>query len=163
MGVLKTLHVGDYHVTVVSSETFTTFTPLLTCMLYHPLLESLTSSRSAAVVGTVQVRSLIEPIRKIIARLRGHFVQGKAVDLDMKQRLLEVETMTPDGKTANVYIPCVHLFIMSPCMPMTPLGTTNSLSPLAQLQVLMAFRVWKIVSNSRQLRMHRLSVAESWV
>jgi len=31
MGVLNTLHVGDYHVTVVSTETFTTFTPLLPC------------------------------------------------------------------------------------------------------------------------------------
>ncbi|KAG5722144.1 hypothetical protein E4T56_gene7053 [Termitomyces sp. T112] len=95
MGILKTLHVGDYHVTVVSSETFTTFTPLL----------------PSAAVGTVQIRSLIEPIRKIIARLRGHFVQGKAVDLVMKERLLEVETMTPDGKTANVYIPYDKLVI----------------------------------------------------
>ncbi|KAG5350439.1 hypothetical protein C0989_011053 [Termitomyces sp. Mn162] len=95
MGILKTLHVGDYHVTVVSSETFTTFTPLL----------------PSAAVGTVQIRSLIEPIRKIIARLRGHFVQGKAVDLDMKERLLEVETMTPDGKTAHVYIPYDKLVI----------------------------------------------------
>ncbi|KAG6837258.1 hypothetical protein H0H93_012263 [Arthromyces matolae] len=89
IGVLKTLHAGDYHVTVVSAETFTTFTPLL----------------PSAVVGTVQVRSLIEPIRKIIARLRGHFVQGRAVDIDMKRRLLEVETKTPDGKVTNIYIP----------------------------------------------------------
>ncbi|KAG6909608.1 hypothetical protein DXG01_016390 [Tephrocybe rancida] len=95
MGVLKTLHVGDYHVTVVSSETFTTFTPLL----------------PSAAVGTVQVRSLIEPIRKIIARLRGHFVQGKAIDLVMKDRLLEVETMTANGKAAHFYIPYDKLII----------------------------------------------------
>ena len=31
MGVLKTLQSGDYHVTVISPETFTTFTPLLPC------------------------------------------------------------------------------------------------------------------------------------
>ncbi|KAG6844138.1 hypothetical protein H0H87_009525 [Tephrocybe sp. NHM501043] len=95
MGVLKTLHVGDYHVTVVSSETFTTFTPLL----------------PSAAVGTVQVRSLIEPIRKIIARLRGHYVQGKAVDLCMKERLLEVETMTADGQHSRVYVPYDKLVI----------------------------------------------------
>ncbi|KAG6865943.1 hypothetical protein C0991_010444, partial [Blastosporella zonata] len=95
MGVLKTLNVGDYHVTVVSAETFTTFTPLL----------------PSAVVGTVQVRSLIEPIRKIIARLRGHFVQGKAIDLCMKERLLEVETMTANGKPKRVYVPYDKLII----------------------------------------------------
>ncbi|KAJ7744948.1 hypothetical protein DFH07DRAFT_19376 [Mycena maculata] len=95
MATLQSLYVGDYHVTVVSSETFTTFTPLL----------------PSAAVGTVQVRSLIEPIRKIIARLRGHFVQGKAVDLVMSERLLEVETTSADGKTANLYIPYDKLII----------------------------------------------------
>lgn len=50
------------------------------------------------------MRSLVEPIRKIIARLRGHFIQGKAVDIDMKGRLLEVEIMT-DDKRDHIYIP----------------------------------------------------------
>ncbi|KAF7363718.1 hypothetical protein MSAN_01029600 [Mycena sanguinolenta] len=95
MATLQNLYPGDYHVTVVSSETFTTFTPLL----------------PSAAVGTVQVRSLIEPIRKIIARLRGHFVQGKAVDLVMGERLLEVETVSADGKVANLYIPYDKLVI----------------------------------------------------
>jgi hypothetical protein len=31
IGVLQTLNYGDYHVTVVSPDTFTTFTPLLPC------------------------------------------------------------------------------------------------------------------------------------
>ncbi|KAJ7685463.1 hypothetical protein DFH06DRAFT_43685 [Mycena polygramma] len=95
VAALEALYPGDYHVTVVSSETFTTFTPLL----------------PSAAVGTVQVRSLIEPIRKIIARLRGHFVQGKAVDLVMSERLLEVETLSADGKKANLYIPYDKLII----------------------------------------------------
>ncbi|KAF8163513.1 hypothetical protein B0H34DRAFT_650236 [Crassisporium funariophilum] len=89
MGVLQTLSPGDYHVTVVSTDTYTTFTPLL----------------PSAAVGTVSVRSLIEPIRKLLARLRGHFVQGKAVDLVMSERLLEVETASSDGKKTNIYIP----------------------------------------------------------
>ncbi|KAJ7286128.1 hypothetical protein C8J57DRAFT_1286800 [Mycena rebaudengoi] len=95
MATLKALYAGDYHVTVVSSETFTTFTPLL----------------PSAAVGTVQVRSLIEPIRKVIARLRGHFVQGKAVDFVMSERLVEVETTAADGKKSNFYIPYDRLVI----------------------------------------------------
>jgi hypothetical protein len=31
VGILQTLNVGDYHVTVISPDTFTTFTPLLPC------------------------------------------------------------------------------------------------------------------------------------
>ncbi|KAL0946786.1 hypothetical protein HGRIS_012959 [Hohenbuehelia grisea] len=95
MGVLKSLHPGDYHVTVVSAETFTTFTPLL----------------PSAAVGTVQVRSLIEPIRKIIARIRGHFIQAKAVDVVMSERLLEVETTDTLGRKSNFYIPYDKLVI----------------------------------------------------
>ena len=60
----------------------------------------------AAAVGTVAVRSLIEPIRKIIARLRGHFIEGKAVDLCMSQRLVEVETLSATGQSQNIYVPC---------------------------------------------------------
>lgn len=89
VSTLQSLSPGDYHVTVVTGETFTTFTPLL----------------PSAAVGTVQVRSLIEPIRKVIARLRGHFLSGKAVDLVMGERLLEVETMDANGNKLNLYVP----------------------------------------------------------
>ncbi|KJA27081.1 hypothetical protein HYPSUDRAFT_63340 [Hypholoma sublateritium FD-334 SS-4] len=95
MGVLQTLHPGDYHVTLVSSDTYTTFTPLL----------------PSAAVGTVSVRSLIEPIRKILARLRGHFVQGKAVDLVMSERLVEIQTTLSDGSHSNIYLPYDKLVI----------------------------------------------------
>lgn len=60
---------------------------------------------TAAAVGTVQVRSLIEPLRKIIARLEGHFISGKAVDLVMSERLLEVEVAGPDGSKKSIYVP----------------------------------------------------------
>lgn len=76
------------------------------------LILSQNSFTAAAAVGTVQVRSLVEPIRKIIARLRGHFVAGKAVDLVMTERLVEVETTTADGSKANIYIPCVQTIII---------------------------------------------------
>ena len=60
---------------------------------------------TAAAVGTVQVRSLVEPLRKIIARLEGHFISGKAVDLVMSERLLEVEVSGPDGSKKSIYVP----------------------------------------------------------
>ncbi|KIJ10514.1 hypothetical protein PAXINDRAFT_85928 [Paxillus involutus ATCC 200175] len=95
VSVLQNLSPGEYHVTVVAAETFTTFTPLL----------------PSAAVGTVQVRSLIEPMRKIIARLRGQMICGKATDLVMSERLLEVETVTSDGKSQRIYIPYDKLVI----------------------------------------------------
>jgi len=95
MAILKTLHPGDYHVTVIAPDTFTWFTPLL----------------PSAAVGTVQVRSLIEPIRKIVARVRGHFITGKAVDCAIGERLLEVETTMPDGTKRSLYVPYDRLII----------------------------------------------------
>lgn len=96
VGVLKNLNPGDYHITVISPDTFNTFTPLL----------------PSAAVGTVSIRSLIEPMRKVIARLRGHFVSAKAVDLVMSERLVEVETWCPKGHTQQrMYIPYDKLII----------------------------------------------------
>ncbi|EKM82475.1 NDI, mitochondrial NADH dehydrogenase, catalyzes the oxidation of cytosolic [Agaricus bisporus var. burnettii JB137-S8] len=94
MGVLRKLRPGDYHVTVISTDTFNTFTPLL----------------PSAAVGTVQVRSLIEPIRKIIARLRGHFIQGKASDVVINDQLLEVQIVT-DGRHEHIYVPYDKLVV----------------------------------------------------
>lgn len=107
MGVLQTIHPGDYHVTIVSPDTFTTFTPLLPCKpvailrCAHP--EEF--SASAAAVGTVSVRSLVESLRKIIARLHGQLIQGRAVDIVMSDRLLEVETISVTGEHRNIYLP----------------------------------------------------------
>jgi len=68
-------------------------------------LELLLTGSTAAAVGTVQVRSLIEPLRKIIARLEGHFISGKAVDLVMSERLLEVEVTGSGGSKKSIYVP----------------------------------------------------------
>src|ERR1700722_2677412 len=104
VSLLQSLDSGSYHVTVITPETFTTFTPLLPCEYRCAFSPSPCHNIYfiAAAVGTVQIRSLVEPIRKIIARLRGHFVQGKAVDICMSERLLEVETISANG-TQNVY------------------------------------------------------------
>lgn len=88
---MKTLRTGEFHITLVSPDTFTHFTPLL----------------PSAAVGTVQVRSLVEPLRKVLARLSGQFLQGKAVDLVMSEQLLEVETSRADGSKERIYVPWV--------------------------------------------------------
>lgn len=62
-------------------------------------------AREAAAVGTVQVRSLVESLRKLVARLRGQMVCGKAVDLVMSERLLEVETLDSWGHPQRIYVP----------------------------------------------------------
>lgn len=95
--------------TIVSPDTFTTFTPLLPCESAASKAFTVPDSPgafSAAAVGTVSVRSLIESLRKIIARLHGQLIHGRAVDLVMSERLLEVETVSVDGETRNIYVPC---------------------------------------------------------
>lgn len=60
-------------------------------------------------MGTVEARSLVEPLRKILARVKGHYIQGRAVDCVMgsalpsnrggENRLLEVEVI--DGHLSD--------------------------------------------------------------
>ena len=77
--------------TLISPQTYFAFTPLL----------------PSACVGTVEVRTLVEPLRKIVARVRGHYLMGTAVDLDMSERLLEVEVPSDQGEgTMRAYVPC---------------------------------------------------------
>jgi len=95
VAVLQKLKPMDYHVIIVSPDTYTNFTPLL----------------PSAAVGTVQVRSLIEPLRKLVARLHGHFICGSAVDVVLSERLLEVETPSENGHKKRMYIPYDKLVI----------------------------------------------------
>ena len=62
----------------------------------------LTPQTASAAVGTLEARSLVEPIRKIIGRVKGHYLQGKAVGIDMSERLIEVSA---DGQGENFYVP----------------------------------------------------------
>lgn len=63
---------------------------------------------ASATVGTVELRSLVEPLRKIIARVSGHYLQAKAVDVDFSERLLEVQGA--EG-TESFYLPYDKLII----------------------------------------------------
>ncbi|KAJ1024401.1 hypothetical protein NDA18_004568 [Ustilago nuda] len=86
VGLLKSLDSEKYNVTLISPNNY---------YLFNPLLPS-------AAVGTVEPRSLIEPIRKLLARVHGHYIQGFATDVIMgdeqpgTQRLLEVSVISGD-------------------------------------------------------------------
>ncbi|CEQ40455.1 SPOSA6832_02052 [Sporobolomyces salmonicolor] len=132
VGILKHLDPDLWHVTVVAPDNYFLFHPLLrassllaTCVLPADLGPSLVRTASAT-VGTVEVRSLVEPLRKIIARVSGHFLQGRsaccsyavrriltsisisAVDVDFSERLLEVGCL---GDEENFYLPYDKLVI----------------------------------------------------
>ncbi|EIW68421.1 hypothetical protein TREMEDRAFT_71992 [Tremella mesenterica DSM 1558] len=96
VALLQSLPPSAYNVTLISPQTYFTFTPLL----------------PSACVGTVEPRSLVEPIRKLIARVRGHYLMGAAVDLDMAERLVEVEVASDQGTgTIRCYVPYDKLII----------------------------------------------------
>lgn len=94
--MLKTLPSTAYNVTLIAPDNYFCFTPLL----------------PSACVGTVEPRSLVEPLRRLVARVHGHFLHGKAVDIDMTDRLLEVEVPTEEGSgTMRAYVPYDKLVI----------------------------------------------------
>ncbi|KAF2217102.1 hypothetical protein CERZMDRAFT_104556 [Cercospora zeae-maydis SCOH1-5] len=94
VALLKQLNPGDYHVTVVSPSNHFLFTPML----------------PSATVGTLELRSLVEPVRKIVKRVMGHFLKASAVDVDFSNKLLELEADGPNGKE-RFYLPYDKLVI----------------------------------------------------
>ena len=95
VALLKTLNPGDYHVTVVSPVNYFLFTPML----------------PSATVGTLEFRSLVEPIRKIVNRLRGHFLRAEAESIEFSAKLVEVSQVDSQGKKRNFYLPYDKLVI----------------------------------------------------
>lgn len=96
VSLLKTLPPTAYNVTLIAPDNYFCFTPLL----------------PSACVGTVEPRSLVEPLRRLVARVHGHFLNGQAVDIDMADRLLEVEVPTEEGTgTMRAYVPYDKLVI----------------------------------------------------
>ena len=67
--------------------------------LFTPLMPS-------AAVGTVEIRSLVEPLRKLLNHISGHYLQGSAVDIDMSARLVEI-----DSPYGNYYLPYDRLVV----------------------------------------------------
>lgn len=95
VALLKTLTAENYHVTVVSPDNYFLFTPML----------------PSATVGTLELRSLTEPIRRIIRRVNGNFIKGSAEDIDFANRLVEVCQVDAKGHKSSFYLPYDKLVI----------------------------------------------------
>ncbi|KAJ1647654.1 hypothetical protein LPJ64_000959 [Coemansia asiatica] len=75
VSILKTIDKDAYDVTVVSPNNYFIFTPLL----------------PSVTVGTVEFRSVLEPIRRIIKRIHGSYIEAAAVDIDLDNKYVLVE------------------------------------------------------------------------
>lgn len=95
VALLKTLNCDDYHVTLVSPTNYFLFTPML----------------PSATVGTLELRSLVEPVRRIIKRVKGHFLRGTAEDIDFSNRLVEISQKDASGVEQRFYLPYDKLVI----------------------------------------------------
>ena len=100
IALLKHLNPGDYHVTVVSPTNYFLFTPML----------------PSATVGTLGRRSLVEPVRRIIGRVNGHFMKAEAHDVDFSEKLVEVSRTDADGQKRSFYLPYDKLVIGVGCI-----------------------------------------------
>ena len=95
VALLKTLNPEDYHVTVVSPVNYFLFTPML----------------PSATVGTLELRSLVEPVRRIVQRLRGHFLKAEAEEIEFSEKLVEVSQTDASGVKRHFYLPYDKLVI----------------------------------------------------
>lgn len=95
VALLKELNPDDYHVTVISPKNYFLFTPML----------------PSATVGTLGLKSLVEPIRRVLARVKGHFIHASAEDVDFSSRLVEVSQKDHTGNTVRFYVPYDKLVI----------------------------------------------------
>ncbi|KUI68389.1 External alternative NAD(P)H-ubiquinone oxidoreductase B1, mitochondrial [Cytospora mali] len=95
VAMLKELNPEDYHVTVISPTNYFLFTPML----------------PSATVGTLELKSLVEPIRRILSRVKGHFIRGSAEDVDFSNRLVEISQLDQQGKEVRFYVPYDKLVI----------------------------------------------------
>ncbi|KAI9485133.1 pyridine nucleotide-disulfide oxidoreductase-domain-containing protein [Zychaea mexicana] len=95
VAALQQLNPDDYNVTLVSDNNYFLFTPLL----------------PSATVGTLEMRSLLESLRKIVARVHGHFLEGTAVDVDLNNKYVEVIGADGEDKGKRFYVPYDKLLI----------------------------------------------------
>lgn len=65
----------------------------------------------SATVGTLELRSLVEPIRRIISRLKGHYLKAEAVDVEFSEKLVEVAQVNSRGEREHFYVPYDKLVI----------------------------------------------------
>lgn len=95
IALIKQLRAEDYHVVVVSPSNYFLFTPML----------------PSATVGTLELRSLVEPVRRIISRVNGHFLKAEATDVDFSNKLVEISSVGPTGEKESFYLPYDKLVV----------------------------------------------------
>ncbi|KAL3419769.1 hypothetical protein PVAG01_08267 [Phlyctema vagabunda] len=95
VALLKTLNPDEYHITLVSPTNYFLFTPML----------------PSATVGTLEFRSLVEPIRRIIMRVKGHFIRASAEKVEFSEKLVELSQKDSNGKESRFYLPYDKLVI----------------------------------------------------
>ena len=106
IAMIKQLNPEDYHITVVSPSNYFLFTPML----------------PSATVGTLELRSLVEPVRRIISRAKGHFIKATAEDIDFSSKLVEIAAVGPNGENQHFYLPYDKLVIgVGECRHIVPL------------------------------------------
>ncbi|ODV89335.1 hypothetical protein CANCADRAFT_3963 [Tortispora caseinolytica NRRL Y-17796] len=88
VSTVKNLHKQAYHTIVLSPINYFLFTPML----------------PSATVGTLTLRSLVEPIRKVVARIGGHYLQAEAVGIVPDENLVEVRQTHSNGDVCEFYI-----------------------------------------------------------
>ncbi|KAK9489311.1 hypothetical protein V1508DRAFT_428419 [Lipomyces doorenjongii] len=95
VAVLKNINPNDYHITVISPQNHFLFTPML----------------PSATVGTLEFRSLVEPIRRIVAKVHGHYLEASAEKVVFSERLIEVCQSNPSGGELRFYVPYDKLVV----------------------------------------------------
>jgi NADH dehydrogenase len=95
VATLKNLNQDDYHVVVVSPVNYFLFTPML----------------PSATVGTLELRSLAEPIRRIVNRVGGHFLRAEANDVEFSEQLVEIKQTDAKGVERHFYLPYDKLIV----------------------------------------------------
>ncbi|KAL1838320.1 hypothetical protein VTJ49DRAFT_2810 [Mycothermus thermophilus] len=95
VALLKEIDPENYRITVISPTNYFLFTPML----------------PSATVGTLGLRSLVEPIRGIVHDAGGHFLLGRAEDVDFSTRLIEVSQEDSRGREQRFYVPYDKLVI----------------------------------------------------
>ncbi|ONH67376.1 External alternative NAD(P)H-ubiquinone oxidoreductase B1, mitochondrial [Cyberlindnera fabianii] len=96
VAVLKSLSYGDYDVTVISPTNYFLFTPLL----------------PSAATGTLEVKTLIESIRKIVNSLNGHYLEAYADKVEFSDKLVRVHQVDKlTGEKQEFYVPYDKLVV----------------------------------------------------
>jgi NADH:ubiquinone reductase (H+-translocating) len=134
VALLKTLNPEEYHVTLVSPTNYFLFTPML----------------PSATVGTLELRSLAEPIRRIVGRVKGHFIRASAEEIDFSAKLVEVSQIDANGKEVRFYLPYDKLVI--------GVGSTTNSHGVAGLENCLFL---KDIDDARKIRNKILTNLES--